>query len=36
VRLVVTLPEQPDPELDAFVRRWSERHPYDPRGALET
>jgi DnaJ-class molecular chaperone len=35
VRLVVTLPEQPDPELDAFVRRWSEKHPYDPRDVLE-
>jgi DnaJ-class molecular chaperone len=31
VRLVVVLPERPDPELDDFVRRWAETHRYDPR-----
>jgi hypothetical protein len=36
VRLVVTLPERPDPELDDFVRRWAEKHRYDPRGDLDT
>lgn len=36
VRLVVTLPEPLDPELDAFVRRWAAKHDYDPRGALES
>jgi DnaJ-class molecular chaperone len=36
VRLVVTLPERPDPELDDFVRRWAEKHRYDPRDDLDT
>lgn len=36
VRLVVTLPEQPDPELDDFVKRWAQEHPYDPRGEFDT
>jgi DnaJ-class molecular chaperone len=35
VRLVVTLPEQPDPELDDFIKRWAQKHPYDPRGDLD-
>jgi DnaJ-class molecular chaperone len=35
VRLVVMLPEQPDAELAEYVRRWSEKHPYDPRADLE-
>ncbi len=32
VHLKVVLPERPDPELEAFLRRWSEAHPYDVRG----
>ncbi|HYD32731.1 MAG TPA: J domain-containing protein [Azospirillaceae bacterium] len=36
VRLRITLPNPPDSELEAFVRDWSERHPYDPRAGLET
>ncbi|HEX5079331.1 MAG TPA: DnaJ C-terminal domain-containing protein [Geminicoccaceae bacterium] len=35
VRLVVMLPDRPDPELAEYVRRWAEKHPYDPRGDLE-
>jgi DnaJ-class molecular chaperone len=31
VRLKIVLPRSPDPELEEFVRRWSEAHPYDPR-----
>ena len=31
VTLQVALPEPPDPELAAFLREWSRRHPYDPR-----
>ncbi|MGE5514356.1 MAG: DnaJ C-terminal domain-containing protein [Bacteroidota bacterium] len=34
VTLRVTLPERPDDELAAFVRRWSADHPYDPRANL--
>ena len=35
VRLVVVLPERPDPELAEYLRRWVEKHPYDPRADLE-
>jgi len=35
VRLVVMLPDPADPELDAFVKRWSDEHPYDPRGGVD-
>jgi DnaJ-class molecular chaperone len=35
VRLVVMLPERPDAELADYVRRWAEKHPYDPRADLE-
>lgn len=35
VRLVVMLPDQPDPELGDFVRRWAESHAYDPRSKPE-
>jgi DnaJ-class molecular chaperone len=35
VRLVVMLPDRPDPELAEYVRRWAEKHPYDPRADLE-
>jgi DnaJ-class molecular chaperone len=34
ITLVVTLPEAVDEELAAFVRKWSLRHPYDPRGDM--
>ena len=33
VRLVVTLPEAPDPKLDAFVQSWDSA--YDPRAKLK-
>ena len=35
VRLVVMLPERPDAELAEYLRRWAEKHPYDPRADLE-
>lgn len=35
VRLLVMLPDRPDPELAAYVRRWADDHPYDPRADLE-
>jgi DnaJ-class molecular chaperone len=35
VRLVVMLPDRPDAELAEYVRRWAEKHPYDPRADLE-
>jgi len=31
VTLQVTLPDQPDEELKTFVRKWSQKHPYNPR-----
>ena len=34
VRLKVVLPKTADPELEEFVRRWSETHAYDPRAGL--
>lgn len=30
-RLVVTLPEKPDPQLDAFAETWRRERPYTPR-----
>lgn len=33
VRLVVTLPDSPDPKLDAFVKSWD--NDYDPRAKLK-
>jgi DnaJ-class molecular chaperone len=36
VRLKVVLPDKPDPELEAFVRAWSAKHPYDARADLES
>jgi len=35
VRLVVMLPDRPDAELADYLRRWAEKHPYDPRADLE-
>jgi DnaJ-class molecular chaperone len=35
VRLVVMLPDRLDPELADYLRRWAEKHPYDPRADLE-
>ena len=34
VRLKVVLPEQPDPELEGFVKEWAAKHPYDPRRGM--
>ena len=34
VRLKVVLPKTADPELEEFVRRWSDEHAYDPRAGL--
>ena len=31
VRLIVTLPDTPDPELDAFAETWRRERPYTPR-----
>ncbi|THD79821.1 MAG: J domain-containing protein [Phenylobacterium sp.] len=30
-RLVVTLPDQPDPELEAFAEAWKAKRPYTPK-----
>jgi DnaJ-class molecular chaperone len=30
-RLVVTLPEKPDPELETFAEAWKKKRPYTPR-----
>lgn len=35
VRLKVVLPKTPDAELESFVRRWADEHPYDPRAEME-
>ena len=35
VRLMVVLPERPDPDLAAWLRRWAEEHEYDVRRDLE-
>lgn len=34
VTLKVMLPERSDPELDALVKQWSEKHAYDPRKGM--
>lgn len=34
VKLRVTLPDPPDPELVKFLERWGAGHPYDVRGKL--
>lgn len=34
VTLKVVLPDKPDAELNDFLRRWGERHPYDPRAGM--
>ncbi len=34
VKLQVTLPDEIDSELEAFLKRWSNNHPYDVRGKL--
>ncbi|MBY0430783.1 MAG: J domain-containing protein, partial [Rhodospirillales bacterium] len=31
VKLTVTLPDEADPDLQEFVRKWAARHPYDVR-----
>jgi len=36
LRLIVTLPQQPDSELRLFLAGWCAQHPYDPRQALFT
>jgi DnaJ-class molecular chaperone len=30
-RLVVTLPDAPDPELQTFVQTWRDERPYSPK-----
>jgi DnaJ-class molecular chaperone len=35
VKLKVMLPEQPDPELESFVSRWTPSPDYDPRRSME-
>ena len=34
VRLVVTLPDSTDPDLEKFAAEWSKKRPYDPRAKL--
>ena len=36
VKLRVTLPDPPDPELVKFLERWSEGHAYEVRGKMGT
>lgn len=36
VRLQVTLPPQPDKDLEKFVRKWAPKHAYDIRRTRET
>jgi DnaJ-class molecular chaperone len=36
VTLRVVLPPAADPELDAFVKEWAVKHPYDPRKGMRT
>jgi len=31
ITLRIVLPETTDPELDEFLKRWKQEHPYDPR-----
>ena len=35
VKLRVTLPDPPDPELVRFLEKWAADHPYDVRGKLD-
>lgn len=35
VTLKVILPDKPDEELVAFVERWENEHPYNPRAGME-
>ncbi|WP_091741828.1 DnaJ C-terminal domain-containing protein [Phenylobacterium immobile] len=30
-RLLIAMPDKPDPEIEAFAQRWREEHPYQPR-----
>lgn len=34
VRLEIVLPPRVDQELESFLKRWEEAHPYDPRALL--
>lgn len=36
VVLKIVLPDEIDPELESFLRRWREAHSYDPRRKLKT
>jgi len=36
VKLRVTLPDPPDPELVKFLERWGQGHAYDVRGKMES
>jgi DnaJ-class molecular chaperone len=36
VTLTVAMPDEVDPELEAFMRRWREDHAYDPREHLKS
>jgi DnaJ-class molecular chaperone len=36
VTLKVTLPADADPELETFLKSWTEKHPYDPRKAIRS
>ncbi len=36
VKLRVTLPDPPDPELVKFLERWSQGHAYEVRGKMES
>ena len=36
VKLKLVLPEQPDPELESFVRDWAPKHAHDPRAAMRS
>jgi DnaJ-class molecular chaperone len=35
IRLKIVLPDRIDPDLEAAVRDWSAKHPYDPRATME-
>jgi len=36
VRLSIAMPQEIDPELEAFARKWRDDHAYDPRGNLKS
>ncbi len=36
VTLKVALPSATEPELEAFLKEWSEKHPYNPRAGIAT